>query len=68
MRTPKLDWEALKPLMLNLRQDRRLTLSQINEYLFENYGKCVTNARLCQVYKAWKDHSEAVKINEGAGI
>lgn len=65
MRTPKLDWEALKPLLYNLKYERKLSLTEINTYLHEQYGKHVTNARLSQIFTGWKFQDEA-NINEGA--
>lgn len=61
MKTPRLDWEALKPLLLNLKYERHLSLTEINTYLHEQYGKHVTNARLSQIFTNWRYQDEALK-------
>jgi len=54
MRTPKLDWTALKPLLENLKYGQGKSLTEISAYLSENYGKTVTAARLSQIFSGYK--------------
>lgn len=54
MRTPKLPWEKLKDELIDLKYGQGMSLTKINAYLYEKYGKAVTNARLSQIYTSWK--------------
>lgn len=66
MRTPKLDWKALRPLMENLKYVQGKSLTEVSQYLFDNYGKTVTAARLSQIYSGWREEIQAEQ-NEQRG-
>ena len=68
MRTPSIPWEVYREQLIQLKYVEKKSLSEINKILFEKLGKSVTNARLSQVFTAWRDEEEAIKINQGAGI
>lgn len=51
-RKPKLDWEAYKDQLLQLRAEKK-SLTDINAILYEKTGVSVTNARLSQIFTQW---------------
>lgn len=55
MRTPTINWEAYKARLLALRYEEGKSLTDINKILFEELGRSVTNARLSQVFKVWRN-------------
>lgn len=72
MKTPSLPWETLKSDLVNLRSEGK-SYKDINEWLYFKYGKCVTAARLSQLFKAWRtaDALEAARlmgITQGDGL
>lgn len=55
MRKPTIDWEAYREQLCSLRYEQKKSLTDINKILFEQLGRCVTNARLSQVFTGWKN-------------
>ncbi len=63
MRTPTIDWELYKEQLQQLKAEGK-SLTDINKVLYEKLGKCVTNARLSQVFKKWRETTgETVNAN-----
>lgn len=58
MRKPTIDWEAYREQLCSLRYEQKKSLTDINKILFEQLGRCVTNARLSQVFTGWKNEPE----------
>lgn len=68
MRTPTIPWNLEKEKMLDFKA-RGFSYKQIGEYLFSSYGHCVTQARLSQIFKQWKNESQYTEVTypiEGA--
>lgn len=61
MRTPKLDWKALQPLMENLRYVQKKSLTEICAYLFEHYQVSITAARVSQIFSEYKRRELSVQ-------
>jgi hypothetical protein len=59
LRTPKLDWSvpAFKQELLDLRKAGK-SLTDVNKHLYEKYGISFTNARLSQVFSAYKKQDQ----------
>lgn len=55
MRKPTIDWEAYREQLCSLRYEQKKSLTDINKILYEQLGRCVTNARLSQVFTGWKN-------------
>lgn len=51
-RTPRIDWEAYKEQLIELRKTK--TLSEIAAVLQEKVGTTVTPARLSQLFTQWR--------------
>lgn len=67
MRTPTIPWEEYKEQLLQLKYTEKKSLTEINKILFEKLGKCVTNARLSQVYTGWKTEAQDASAKEASG-
>jgi hypothetical protein len=58
MRPQTIDWGLYKEQLLEMKAAGK-SLTEINKILYEKLGKCVTNARLSQVFKRFKLEKEA---------
>lgn len=61
-RTPKLDWELYKSQLLQLRSEGK-SLTDVQKVLFEKTGVSITNARLSQIFTAWKNIDAVINSN-----
>ena len=67
MRTPRLDWRALRPMLENLKYGQGKSLNDVSKYLYETYGTTVTAARLSQIYKSFKEDVQEANAKEANG-
>jgi hypothetical protein len=63
MRPQTIDWGLYKEQLLEMKAAGK-SLTEINKILYEKLGKCVTNARLSQVFKHYREEAAALAAME----
>jgi hypothetical protein len=67
MRPQTIDWELYKEQLLQLRAEGK-SLTDVNKVLYEKLGKCVTNARLSQIFKQWREEKPTDAVTQAVEI